>query len=1314
MTAPGTRLPYPGLRAFTREESDLFFGRESCVDAMVDRLAATRFLAVLGPSGSGKSSLVRTGLLDALDLGLHPWAGSRWLVADLHPGGQPLRNLAAALLTAKGSSSEAMDVELLSAFLGHGPRSVAEWVSAGNLPPETNLLLLVDQFEELFRYGDYAQREEAEAFVGLLLESAEAAGLAIHVVITMRSEYLGACTLIPGLAERINAGLYLTPRMSRENCREAIEGPAGVTGFKVAPALVNRLLNDLARFAPWEADQNATQLELLSRRSDQLPLMQHVLNRLWIRAASHAGRGGVELSLSDYEQTGGLSGALDAHGAEVIAALGAGRARYVEPVFRALVSGTSLALAVRRPCRLGELVEVAEGARSDVVAVVQAFRASDCNFLRTSEESLTGDDVIVDISHESLIRQWTPLRAWLEEEAHDGMTWRRLVSAQERHTQGEGGLLTGLDLHSLLAWWETASPKPAWAARHGGDFEAVQAYLETSRKTEAAQADALRQREARERNRLRLGVAALATALVLVTGLSLYARSKEQSARASAEREQESAKKAKASAELAVKNANLAFMNEERANRSAREAKANEALAQKSALEAKANEERALENAKLAAATVEDVSNVLYADHYSGLVGVAPLQSELMKKLLPYQSKVQDVYSSVIDPASVVTNKYRLAITLEKIGDASQAIEVYAEAYERGLKAVEAVPAGKRPPESLEVSFIEDGVYYAWFLMDVGKVGQAKAIMDRLTNFARRYTAPSSTELSLAHARLENLKNRFYSDQNQKDKANFHIMKAIGLVLPVAERAEAPIDALSLLVTLYGNAEREDKTFREQICALAKRMHERSANDVRTIGSRVACHKRLSKEASAKGDLESARKQLQEAAGIIRNVLDLVPNDQDLLLYSTDIQVQLAELHWQPGQESERNEYYRKAGEDFVKALKHRTLFQSSTNQVKNLYQGFSKANFSEPSQELAFYNGVAEAINPTLKKFTKAPSFAFVAADANARVGALLLTDSKRKQEAEEHLSSAIDLFRRPGVMGDLSSYSEDFTAFCGAYAKRIKIRAESGRLDPMLADLKAMRAACGPAMAKYPWDFYLRQHLMGSAGTAGTYLFNLGRYKEALEYLEYSSRWGAKDSSKLLARAYREGVGVVPDESKAAELEALAAKQGTKRLTVPAYFDDVMIPIDFYLLEWPEHYPFLGIDDQLKWLKEARGGKVAPELSEAIRELHKTALENNVSFGDLCIYALGMPTDGVTIDGELWDPVAAVLMMNTGAYKTITDLFTQHPELQKQALDTGRLLLDSGVKPDMNMAKRLRKIYDDYLKEQKAKEGEKTSEGQ
>ena len=128
---PSQRAPYPGLRAFRRDETDLFFGREDCINAMVDRLAATHFLAVLGSSGTGKSSLVKTGLLDALELGLLAQAGSRWRIAEFRPGGAPLRNLARGLLEAErddeGTHFPDQDVDLLRALLARGPRSVIEW-----------------------------------------------------------------------------------------------------------------------------------------------------------------------------------------------------------------------------------------------------------------------------------------------------------------------------------------------------------------------------------------------------------------------------------------------------------------------------------------------------------------------------------------------------------------------------------------------------------------------------------------------------------------------------------------------------------------------------------------------------------------------------------------------------------------------------------------------------------------------------------------------------------------------------------------------------------------------------------------------------------------------------------------------------------------------------------------------------------------------------------------------------------------------------------------------------------------------------------
>jgi hypothetical protein len=474
-------MPYPGLRSFRREESDLFFGREDCITTMVDRLAANRFLAVLGSSGTGKSSVVKTGLLDALDLGTMTQAGSNWRVVLLRPGSTPLANLARGLIEAEASDGTAddADVDLLRAFLLRGPRAVAEWCRDGHLPAGQNLLLLVDQFEELFRYRDYAGREEAEAFAALLIESARATELPIYVTITMRSEYLGACALVEGLAEAISASLFLTPRMSREQCRAAIVGPAAVCGVAIDKALANRLLNDLAAFAPWDERSGGDQLDRLGRRADQLPLLQYCLNRMWVTARNARADGAVRLTQADYERIGGLAGALSAHADEILGALGAERLPIAEAAFRALTEGSTVTDAVRRPTRLRDLVEICNGDEAGVRAVVDAFRASGCNFLAPeldpSHPKPLDDDAVIDISHESLIRQWKRLSDWLDKEARAGRQWRRLL---DRRDSGEP--MHGTELANVVAWLEEERPNAAWAARHGGNFAGVTAFIEES------------------------------------------------------------------------------------------------------------------------------------------------------------------------------------------------------------------------------------------------------------------------------------------------------------------------------------------------------------------------------------------------------------------------------------------------------------------------------------------------------------------------------------------------------------------------------------------------------------------------------------------------------------------------------------------------------------------------------------------------------------------------------------------------------------------------------------------------------------------
>ncbi|NBC33623.1 MAG: DUF2610 domain-containing protein [Alphaproteobacteria bacterium] len=158
------------------------------------------------------------------------------------------------------------------------------------------------------------------------------------------------------------------------------------------------------------------------------------------------------------------------------------------------------------------------------------------------------------------------------------------------------------------------------------------------------------------------------------------------------------------------------------------------------------------------------------------------------------------------------------------------------------------------------------------------------------------------------------------------------------------------------------------------------------------------------------------------------------------------------------------------------------------------------------------------------------------------------------------------------------------------------------------------------------YPWDFYLRQHFIASNRRIGAALLENDRAEEALEYLQYASHWGADDASLELARIYRDGLTGHVDPERADQLQALASRQSMRRFTVPVSIEGHGVwDFHVYVLEWPEDYPYMGIDDQVVWAQEMRGLSIPEDVQEAFRALHRIARENNVSFPDLAVYALG-----------------------------------------------------------------------------------------
>ena len=507
--------PFPGLRPFEPDEEHLFFGREAETDELLRRLRSTRFLAVIGTSGSGKSSLVRSGLIPALQSGFMVSAGSSWRMAILRPGEDPIGHLAAALNAAnvdtlhEDADLASTSTILIESSLRRSSLGLVEAVRVARLPPHQNILVLVDQFEELFRFRRSEQiensRDEAIAFVRLLLAAAQQHDLPIYVVLTMRSDFIGECMHFPGLSDAVNSGLYLVGRMGRDALRAAITGPVAVAGGRIAPRLVHCVLNDLG-------DDH-----------DQLPLVQHALMRTWEHWTS-TGATGMAIDIENYEAIGGFRRALSLHAEEAYAdATQSGGAQMTERMFKALTDTVS-GVGVRRPASIGELAAVCDAPEDAVVAVVNIFRRGGRSFLMPPPSVPLTPQTIVDLSHESLMRCWTRLIQWAEEERAAAAFYARLVQAAAWHEQGTAGLWRNPELQLAQQWKAKTRPTAAWARRYAEAFEQAMAFLDSSQHEQ----DRVDREKARERKtklrRAQWAAAVLGTLLVVAVVLGILAR----------------------------------------------------------------------------------------------------------------------------------------------------------------------------------------------------------------------------------------------------------------------------------------------------------------------------------------------------------------------------------------------------------------------------------------------------------------------------------------------------------------------------------------------------------------------------------------------------------------------------------------------------------------------------------------------------------------------------------------------------------------------------------------------------------------------
>ncbi|MFM9837985.1 MAG: hypothetical protein ACKVOQ_06955 [Cyclobacteriaceae bacterium] len=510
--------PYTGLRPFTEDESLYFKGRDEHIEQATRQLEKNKFVMLTGASGDGKSSLVYAGIIPNAKAGFLRSQFSNWVVADFRPERNPMGNLSHALAKQLGISNEST----VRTELSHGFSALVDVYKASHLYLDTveedfstlddqqkskrkrtaaNLIIIADQFEEFFTNPENFHKgvpsQEASLVTNLLLETARIAleeKLPIYVIITMRSDFIGQCASFRGLPEAIGFSQFFVPRLNRTQLQEVIEEPAALSGNKISRRLTERLIYDMVE------------------GTDQLPILQHALNQIWKMAnegrsemdllhyAMVGGMKGTELQekeAADYEkwfrelpaniracyQQPGLQNVLNTHANKLnnFALLNknvseADAQQIVEAAFKCLTKIDN-SRAVRNRMTLNEITAVINQPHLDynkVGQVLSVFRESGNTLLRPFIDEvpeLSGESVL-DITHESLIRNWENLAQWAKDEFNSYTIYLDFSQQLNRWVDSDRAssfLLYIGPLTFFENWFEKTKPNTEWIARYLGE-----------------------------------------------------------------------------------------------------------------------------------------------------------------------------------------------------------------------------------------------------------------------------------------------------------------------------------------------------------------------------------------------------------------------------------------------------------------------------------------------------------------------------------------------------------------------------------------------------------------------------------------------------------------------------------------------------------------------------------------------------------------------------------------------------------------------------------------------------------------------------
>jgi hypothetical protein len=673
------------------------------------------------------------------------------------------------------------------------------------------------------------------------------------------------------------------------------------------------------------------------------------------------------------------------------------------------------------------------------------------------------------------------------------------------------------------------------------------------------------------------------------------------------------------------------------------EAEKNEAIKQKN--EAEKSKELADTRLKQLSDLISNITDLIQDERTDGILGFTPLKIDLIDKLIPASEAITSTSKNTDNPLRSAEIHLQKGFAFEDMGKSFESEKEYGLAYSESYTLIRTlINNTENIPDKLSTIYLKALLFHTWNLITTGEYQEAKKIFNSAEMILPKINTLSA-KLNNAMAGFSNVQGRYYSVvekkdtlalQNNKNAVKFS-RKAVEIdSLNIRYKLSLAQHLKNLSIETKFLSNEEINKLENEACSIYTNINSMPGNGGSAIKGIVDCQINQSFD-SAKLNMDSlVIENLLQTCSTLGTLIYYNPYDKDNYIKRARIYTRLAQIEaWKKSNEAKTKFYLNLAVDDWVSNVGTGTNIQNLW-EIKSCYENISRLmefvieGGSEPlirSKEDKFiiHQKMLKALELNQKVYGSVPEIAKITTMGNQKL--IEFRPIKNRQDTLIKLSycdKVISAYEKLNLTNDFSNFDEVYASYCGAYDDKLSIYISLDDLDMARQSYKQMHDIFNPIYEKYKFDFYLGQHFWGSAMRMGKFLFEKGYINEAMPILNYASFNGISESTKLLAKINREGLMGRANVSVADSLDNLAKKQSMKKFTIPCDFGGKKYPFDVYVRELPRDYPYRAIEDQAEWLSQARGGNIPDVVRSSFIKLQDLAWKNDVSFPDLCVYAL------------------------------------------------------------------------------------------